>query len=192
MATCDDLTADILIDCDNPPSGGANDRLILFNYDDINGNVTIDGTNSLLFTNITLASGVRGFVFEGLNNSNEPRAALVKGRYVNGYDHEVIFKVFLNSPAAKAQLKKLDGAKVVALVQNNHKGEDGNAAFEIYGYETGLRLQELERVIADSETQGAYNVNIRNDEVSRPSSLPQTLWDTDFATTKAIVDSLIV
>jgi hypothetical protein len=86
----------------------------------------------------------------------------------------------------------LDGAKVVALVQNNHKGEDGNAAFEIYGYETGLRLQELERVIADAENQGAYTVTIRNDEVSRPSSLPHTLWDTDFATTKAIVDSLIV
>jgi hypothetical protein len=191
MATCDDLTAGILYDCDNPPSGGANDRLILFNYDDINGNVTVDPTNSLLFTDITLASGVTGFVFEGINNSNEPRSAMVKGRYVNGYDHEVIFKVFKNSPQAKAQLQKLDGAKVVALVQNNHKGEDGNAAFEIYGYETGLRLQELERVIADSELQGAYNVNIRNDEVSRPSSLPHTLWDTDFATTKAIVDSLV-
>lgn len=192
MAVCDNLNDDILYDCDNPPSGGANDRLILFNFDDINGNVTIDGNNSLLFTNITLASGKRGYVFEGLNNSNEPRSAMVKGRYVNGYDHEVIFKVFKNSPDAKAQLKRLDGAKVVALVQNNHKGEDGNAAFEIYGYETGLRLQELERVIADAETQGAYNVVIRNDEVSRPSSLPQTLFDTDFATTKALVDSLIV
>jgi len=192
MATCDDLTADILYDCDNPPSGGANDRLILFNYDDINGNVTVDASNNILFTDITLASGKRGYVFEGLNNSNEPRSAMVKGRYVNGYDHEVIFKVFKNSPDAKAQLQKLDGAKVVALVQNNHKGEDGNAAFEIYGYETGLRLQELERVIADAELQGAYNVTIRNDEVSRPSTLPHTLWDTDFATTKAIVDSLIV
>lgn len=192
MATCDNLNADILYDCDNPPSGGANDRLILFNYDDINGNVTVDGSNPLLFTNITLGSGIRGFVFEGLNNSNEPRAALVKGRYVNGYDHEVIFKVFKNSPDAKAQLKRLDGARVVALVQNNHKGAGGNAAFEIYGYETGLRLQELERVIADAETQGAYNVTIRNDEVSRPSSLPHTLFDTDFATTLALVDSLIV
>lgn len=192
MATCDNINADIIYDCDNPPTGGANDRLILFNYDDINGNVTIDPSNNLVFTNITLASGVRGYVFEGLNNSNEPRSEMIKGRYVNGYDHEVMFKVFLNSPAAKAQLQRLDGAKVVALVQNNHKGEDGNAAFEIYGYETGLRLQELARVIADSETQGAYNVVVRNDEVSRPSSLPQTLWDTDFATTKAIVDSLIV
>jgi len=192
MALCDKINEDILYDCANPPTGGANDRLILFNHDDINGNVTIDPTNSLVFTDITLASGVRGYVFEGLNNSNEPRSAMVKQRYVNRYDHEVIFKVFKNSPDAKAQLQKLDGAKVVALIQNNHKGEDGNAAFEIYGYETGLRLQELERVVADAELSGAYNVTIRNDEGASPSSLPQTLWDTDFATTKAIVDSLIV
>lgn len=193
MPTCDELTDDILYDCDNPPTGGANDRLILLNYSDVqDAAVTLDGTNPLVVTNIVLASGIQGYVYEGLNNSNEPRTALVKGRYVNGYDHEVRFKVFKNSPDTKKQLNKLDGALVVAIVQNNHKGASGNAAFEIYGLENGLRLQELERIIADAETQGAYNLLIRNDEVSRPSSLPHTLWDTNFATTLEIVDSLIV
>lgn len=193
MPTCDELTDDILYDCDNPPTGGANDRLILFNFTDLqDATVTYDVTNPLVVTNIVLGSGKRGFVFEGLNNSNEPRSAMVKGRYVNGYDHEIRFKCFENSPDAKAQLNKLDGALIVGLVQNNRKGESGNSAFEIYGLQTGLRLQELERILADAETQGAYNLLVRNDEVSRPSSLPHTLWDTDFATTKAIVDGLIV
>jgi hypothetical protein len=80
---------------------------------------------------------------------------------------------------------------VVAIVQNNRKGLDGNSAFEIYGLETGLRLQELERILADAETQGAYNLLIRNDEISRPSSLPHTLWDTDYATTLALVNGLV-
>lgn len=193
MPICDALTDDILVDCDNPPTGGANDRLILINLADLQAaTITYDVANPLIVGNIVLGSGKRGYNFEGLNNSNEPRAALVKGRYVNGYDHEVRFKVFSNSPDAKEQLMKLDGSKVVAIVQNNHKGASGNAAFEIYGLETGLSLQELERIIADAETQGAYNVLIRNDEVSRPSSLPHTLWDTNFSTTLAIVDSLIV
>lgn len=193
MPTCDALTDDILFDCDNPPTGGANDRLILLNFSDIeNATITYDGTNPLVVENIVLASGVQAYVYEGLNNSNEPRTSLVKGRYVNGYDHEVRFKIFKNSPDTKKQLNKLDGALVVAIIQNNHKGASGNAAFEIYGLQTGLRLQELERIIADAETQGAYNLLIRNDEVSRPSSLPHTLWDTDFATTLAIVDALLV
>lgn len=191
MAICDALTAGIAYDCANPPTGGANDRLILVNFADIDGHVTYSGSNPLVVTNISLTSPAVGFVFEGLNNSNEPRAALVKGRYVNGYDHEVRFKCFSNSIAAKAQLTKLDGSLVVAIVQNSHKGALGEAAFEIYGLETGLRLQELERIIADAETQGAYNILIKNDDISKPSTLPHTLFDTNFATTLAIVESIL-
>jgi hypothetical protein len=192
MPTCDNLTAGIAYDCANPPSGGANDRLILLNFSDVEAaTITYDGTNPIIVENIVLAGAAVGYVFEGLNNSNEPRSAMVKGRYVNGYDHEVRFKCFDNSPAAKLQLGKLDGALIVAIVQNNRKGASGNSAFEIYGLQTGLRLQELERILADAETQGAYNLLIRNDEISRPSSLPHTFWDTDFATTLAIVNGLI-
>lgn len=189
---CDALTAGIAYDCANPPTGGANDRLILINFADVEGGtVTYDGTNPIIVTNLALAGVTVGYAFEGVNNSNEPRAAMVKGRYVNGYDHEVRFKCFDNSPTAKLQLGKMDGALMVAIVQNNRKGASGNSAFEIYGLETGLRLQELERILADAETQGAYNLLIRNDEISRPSSLPHTLWATDFATTLAIVNGLL-
>ncbi len=192
MAICDAITAGIAYDCANPPAGGANDRLILLNFSDVEAaTITYDGTNPIIVENIVLAGAAVGYVFEGLNNSNEPRSAMVKGRYVNGYDHEVRFKCFDNSPTAKLQLGKLDGAQLVAIVQNNRKGASGNSAFEIYGLQTGLRLQELERILADAETQGAYNLLIRNDEISRPSSLPHTLWDTDFATTLAIVNALI-
>lgn len=190
MPTCEEITAGIAYDCDNPPTGGANDRLILLNFSDIDGNVTYDGSNPLLVTNITSGAGT-GFVFEGHNNSNEPRAALVKGRYVNGYDHEVRFKCFKNDAATKEILNQLDGGLFVAILQNNHKGAAGAAAFEIYGLQTGLRLQELERIIADAETQGAYNLLLKNDDISKPSTLPHALFDTDFATTKAIVDGLL-
>jgi len=191
MPVCDALTAGILYDCLNPPVGGVNDRLILVNFSDIDGNVTRNGSNPNVIEAITLPGGAVGYVFEGLNSSNEPRAALVKGRYVNGYDHEVRFKVFSNSIAAKVQLTKLDGALVVAIVQNNHKGAAGEAAFEIYGLETGLRLQELERILADAELQGAYNLLIKNDEISKPSTLPQTLFITDFAATLAVVNGIL-
>lgn len=193
MPICDALTAGIAYDCANPPSGGVNDRLILLNFADVEAaTVTYDNTNPIIVSNIALAGSAVGYVFEGVNNSNEPRAAMVKGRYVNGYDHEVRFKCFDNSPTAKLQLGKLDGAQVVAIVQNNRKGATGNSAFEIYGLQTGLRLQELERILADAETQGAYNILLRNDEISRPSSLPHTLFVTDFAATLAIVNGLLV
>lgn len=191
MAVCDLITAGIAYDCANPPTGGANDRLILINFADIDGNVTYNATNPLVVEAITLPSPAVGYVFEGLNNSNEPRSAMVKGRYVNGYDHEVRFKCFSNSIEAKQQLTKLDGSLVVAIVQNNHKGLDGQAAFEVYGLEVGLRLQELERILADAELQGAYNLLLRNDDISRPSTLPHTLFINSFADSLAVVDGIL-
>jgi hypothetical protein len=192
LTICGRITASIAFDCANPPSGGANDRLILMNFDDW-GDCTIgyNVSNTLIIESIAPASGAVAYSFEGHNNSVEPRSALVKGKYVDGYDHEVRFKIFNNSPDIKAQLNKLGNSKVVAIIQNNHKGDDGDAAFEVYGSETGLNLQELERIIADAELQGAYNLLIRNDEVSRPGTLPQTIFNTDFATSKAIVDGLL-
>lgn len=189
---CDNITAGVAYDCDNPPAGGANDRLILINFEDWqNAAITLDPANKIVITGITLPSGKVGYVYEGKNNSVEPSANFVKGTYVNSYDHTVLFKIFQNSPDIKKQLLKLDGGKVVAITQNNHKGLDGNSAFEVFGSETGLELAELARVIADAELQGAYNLTIKNNEKSRPSTLPHTIWDTDFATTKAIVDALI-
>lgn len=192
MSICGKINASIAYDCTNPPTGGANDRLILMNFDDW-GNCSIgyNITNPLIIESITPASGIVAYEYEGHNNSVEPRLALVKGRYVDGYDHEVKFKVFSNAPTVKAQLQKLGQSKVVAIVQNNHKGANGDSAFEVYGSQTGLELQELERIIADAETQGAFNLLIKNDEVSRPSNLPNTVFLTDFATSKAIVDGLL-
>lgn len=192
MATCGKITANIAYDCTNPPTAGANDRLILMNHDDyLNCVIGYNISNPIIIESITPASGVVAYSYEGKNNSVEPRAAMVKQRYTNPYDHEVRFKVFNNSPDIKKQLMLLNQSKVVAIIQNNHKGSNGNAAFEVYGGETGLDLQELERIIADAETSGAYNLLIKNDEAARPSTLPHTIFNTDFNTSKAIVDGLL-
>ena len=99
MSLCGELSANVLIDCDNPLVGGANDRLILINkadWDD--ATITRNGSNNQLIENIAFVSGgVVAYQFEGKNNSVEPRAALVKQRYAEVYDHEVIFKIFGNS-----------------------------------------------------------------------------------------------
>lgn len=192
MSTCGRINSNILIDCDNPLVGGSNDRLILINKDDWDlATITRDQNNNQLITNIVLASGAVGYIFEGKNNSVEPRQALVKQRYAEVYDHEVIFKVFKADPSAKQQLERLAKGKVVAVVENNWKGDAGSGAFEVYGEETGLFVQELERTLADADTQGAYNVNLRTSEQAKESHLPASLWSASYAATKQIVDSLL-
>ena len=189
--TCAKISADVLLDCDNPMLGGANDRLILVNKDDI-ASVTYNMTNPLIVENITLATGMEGYEYQGKNNSVEPRSALVKLRYAEVYEHEVIFKVFVNDADTKKQLELMRQSRLIAVIENNHKGDGGDAAFEVYGLESGLELVEMERVVADTETQGAYNLVLRSSENSRESHLPNTYFITDYATTKTDVETLLV
>lgn len=192
MDKCGKIAANQLINCEYPPIGGANDRLILINYDDWNNStITVDVGNSQLITGITLASGITAYEYEGKNNSNEPKSALVRTKYTEVYDHEVMFKIFYNSAAVKKEIEKIPLGKFVAIVENNFKGSAGECAFEVYGRDSGLEGQILERIVADTETQGGYNLVMRSAEQAREGHLPSTLYITSYAITKAIVDSLL-
>lgn len=193
MATCPNISQNVLLNCLNPLVSGVNDRLILIPFDVWESlNKTFNtSTTPPVITAIAPGSPAPGYVYEGKNNSIEPRKALVKLRYTTPYDHEIRFKVFVNSPEVKDQLERLPNKKVVAIVQYNYKGTNGNAAFEVYGADVGLELQENESLPADVELGGAYDMLLRNSEFARPGTLPHTIFNTDFAATKAIVDSLV-
>lgn len=188
---CDGLIADLLLNCDTPISAGVKDTLYLINYDDI-ASYTVDPTNANLITGLTLISGARAFKFEGKNSSIEPRGALVRQRYSEVYDHEITFKAFDNGADVKKNLQGAVTKKVVAIVENRFKGSTGDAAFEIYGLIAGLQANTLERITADADTQGAYNVVLASSEFEKEPNLPATFFDTDYATTKAIVEALAV
>ena len=179
------------MDCSKPISAGVKDILYLINADDILS-TTPDPSNPNLITGITLVSGAVAYKFEGKNSSIEPRAALVRQRYSEVYDHEVTFKVFDNGADIKKNLQGAVTKKVVAIVENRFQGTDGDAAFEIYGLTAGLQANTLERITADADTQGAYNVVLVSSEFEKEPNLPATLFDTSYAATKALVEALTV
>jgi hypothetical protein len=184
---CPGIAGDAFVDCTKPMSAGVKDAyLYLFNYSDLES-VTEDGSNPNLLTDITLVSGKKIYRYEGKNNSIEPRSALNKQRYAEVWDHEVIFKIFDNTADIKEQLDFLKSTKVIAIVENNYAGTDSATSFEIYGLRAGLELTVSERIVNDQETQGAYNLTLASGEFAKEPYLPATLWDTDYATTKAIL-----
>ncbi len=187
---CGEITDGVEPDCDFPLVGGADDALILYNAADLES-LDRNVLNKQIIEAIVLASGKSAFCFQGKNNSVEPRAALVEQRYSEVYDHEVIFKGFNIGPDEKDQYERLAKGRVHAIVLNNFRGLDGVAAYELYGLAVGLKARELERIGADTETQGAYNIVLRTpDEVKEPN-LPNSVFLTDFAITKALVDALL-
>jgi len=192
MPICGEITANLTINCDSPLQAGSEDRLILINRSDWDdAAVTYNVSNNGIIENVVLASGVVGFSYDGKNNSIAPKYELVKQTYADVYNHEVNFKVFDASPVAKEQMELLAKGQMVAIVQNKYKGTDGNAAFEVYGVDSGLICTQNIREITNVENGGAFDLILKSDEASLEPKLPRTFFITDFATTKAIIDGLV-
>ena len=161
---CGEISAGLAPDCDFPLMGGTTEDLVLINYGDIDS-VTRNVTNKQIIEAITLnTAALKGYKFEGKNESVEPQTNLVKQRYADAYDHEVMFIVFLNTPVAKQQMEKMVHGKLVAIVENKHKNSAGDTTYEIYGLGVGLYVMELNRIVVDADTQGAYKIILRTPE----------------------------
>jgi hypothetical protein len=187
--TCPGINSDIFLDCTKPISAGVKDMLYLVNFADIDS-IVEDIANPNLIESFTLAAGAFLYRVEGKNNSIDPTSSLVKARYSNTFNHECIFRVFDNASSIKQQLEYMTNVKMVAIVENNFKGSNGEVPFEIYGLRSGLTINVLTRVVNDAETQGAYTITLSSSEQIKEPYLPATLFDTDYATTKAFLESL--
>lgn len=189
---CGKISAGLAPDCDYPLMGGTTEDLVLFNYEDL-GSVTRNATNKQIIEAITLNTTTdKAYKFEGKNESVEPQVNLVKQRYSDSYDHEVMFIIFLNTPLAKIQIEKMVHGKLIGIVENKHKNTDGNSTYEIYGLGVGLYVMELSRIVVDPDTQGAYKLILRTPENSKEANLPNPLYITNLPTTKAVVEGLLV
>lgn len=188
--SCANISENVLLDCQKRISAGANDNLFLLNYNDIAA-ITRDITNPNLIESFSLVSGAFLYKFEGFNDSVEPRSALVESRYSKLYDHEVTFKIFDNTVEIKDQIDRMAQGKMVAIIENNFAGSDGETKFEIYGITGGLQLREMERIVQDEETQGAYNLVLRSSDRSKEPNLPASLFETSIAATRAFINSLV-
>lgn len=188
---CGKITSGIDFDCDKPLQAGAEDELVLINYDDwLDAVIGYNISNPQIIESIVLPSGTVAYVYQGKNNSIVPKAELIKQTYAEVYNHEINFKAFKVDAVAKEQYELLARGSMVAIVMYKFKGTGGNAAYEAFGTDAGLVVTQNIREAQNQDTQGAYDIILKSDELALEPHLPKTIFDTDFATTKAIVDGL--
>ena len=193
MATiCGKITQGFDIDCDNPLQAGAEDTLILINRDDWLGAViTYNVGNPQIIEDVVLPVPAVAYAYEGKNNSIGPKYEFIKQTYAEVYNHEINFKVFNINPDAKKELEAMAKGSMVAIVNNKFKGDNGDNAYEVYGADAGLIISQNLRDIINQENQGAFDVILKSDEAALEPHMPKTFFNTDLATTKAIVDGLL-
>lgn len=187
---CGAITGGVTLNCADPLSSGVVATFYLANKADI-ASITYDVTNPMLATDITMVATKTFFTFEGNLQSTEPKFAMIKGKYINQFEHSVSALVFKIDPATKEEILNMKDGDFVAIVENNYTGATGNSKYEIYGAGSGLKAEILERNPNDTENLGAFKIELKTQEYAREGKPPVTLFDTDLATTDALVAGLL-
>lgn len=187
---CGLLSSGLTLSCTNKLVGGVSPNVWIANKDDI-ASWTVDGANALIVDAITMKAAKAFYLFEGKLKSTEPAARVVKGSYDNTWEHEVKIRAFDISPATVKQVAAMKDSQVVVIVQNNTKGTGGNSKYDIYGLDAGMFIEALERLPQNADDAGAWNITFKTQEYARESNPPYRLFDTDEATTDAIIAGLV-
>lgn len=188
VTACGKISRNITKSCTNPLQAGVRDRAIIINFDDISN--IVYAADGCTIQDIVLKSGASAFQIDGKNNSIKPKSALAAQTYENMQDHTVEVVGFDISPEMKADLNSMKNGRFVIVTENYFKGDAGESAFEVYGTTTGLELTVIDRDPNDQETQGAYKLTFFT-KVNKEPNVPNAFFDTDYATTKAIVEGLL-
>ena len=106
------------------------------------------------------------------------------------HQHNVVVRIFKKSEAAKKFVNGLTNARVIAIVENNDTGDNGDTKYEVYGWDSGLELTEI--TVTTEMTDGvAYQVTLANGTIAQEGSLPMSLFNTDEKTTDLMVEGLL-
>ena len=188
---CSKLTAGLVAAiCGKTATAGAEDDVILINFDDIDR--TLSEVTDNVITKLVLKEGAKAYLFTTFGKSlDDAGATFTKGTYRNTWVHNVPNRIFTKNELSKKFVNQIaDGARVVEIVKNKEIGTAGDVKYEAYGWDNGLELNEATSTIA--MTDGVvYDLNMGSSDTAQEGSLPKSVFDTDLTTTEAMINGLI-
>jgi len=178
------LAADIIKDCDNKPVGGLEVSAVLINLDDVDKvTTTFDATNDLIITNLATKTGTTGYLLEGIKQTNGASFEFVeKEDTFDGYKH--LFSGVILTPSAankKLMAQMASGGRYVVVVEKKFKGAASVDAFEVLGYNAGLKVKTL--VWNSKESDGVIKFELASDDGYEEPEMTRNLLETDYDTT---------
>jgi hypothetical protein len=175
--------------CGKPAIAGTTARVILLSYSDVDKSKSAVTDN--VISSLILKAGATGYEVDSLPNATVGSDTINAGTYLKTHQHNVVVRIFKKSEAAKKFVNGLTNARVIAIVENNDTGDNGDTKYEVYGWDSGLELTEI--TVTTEMTDGvAYQVTLANGTIAQEGSLPMSLFDTDEKTTDLMVEGLLV
>lgn len=175
--------------CGKPAIAGTTARVILLSYSDVDKSKSAVTDN--VISSLILKTGATGYEVDSLPNATVGSDTINAGTYLKTHQHNVVVRIFKKSEAAKKFVNGLTNARVIAIVENNDTGDNGDTKYEVYGWDSGLELTEI--TVTTEMTDGvAYQVTLANGTIAQEGSLPMSLFNTDEKTTDLMVEGLLV
>lgn len=174
--------------CGKPAIAGTTARVILLSYSDVDKSKSVVTDN--VISSLILKAGATGYEVDSLPNATVGSDTINAGTYLKTHQHNVVVRIFKKSEAAKKFVNGLTNARVIAIVENNDTGDNGDTKYEVYGWDSGLELTEI--TVTTEMTDGvAYQVTLANGTIAQEGSLPMSLFNTDEKTTDLMVGGLL-
>jgi hypothetical protein len=189
MAICESLIKQaITVDCDNPMVKGLEPDGVIINRADIDfASCTV--TKNIISA-LVLKTGKVGFqcVQMGATPFTGTKVTLNVGTYRNTFTNEVVLAVLDNGPTVSEKI--IDGlanGQFVAVLRNKHKGEDGKAEFQVFGYYQGLKASAIEEDKYSEDLDGGWLVTLQEEGAPKSAMF---MYSTSSAATEAAYESL--
>lgn len=152
MPDCGKTKRGIPAPCETPV-GGLQTKLVQLRKDDIASFVR-NALNPKLVS-ITMKTGKKGFLFEGMGESNNARAKFGTTKYGSPtYTHEVDLVAFSSTPQDYGTAEDLAKDKTVSVVRDN------NGNILVYGLNAGLSATKNDIDTANADTGGAPEITL--------------------------------
>lgn len=192
MANCEKLISKgIDINCDTPVTRGVEPNGVIMNRSEVDfTKSTFAASSKNTLESLVMKTGKKGYpcYVPGKTPFTGLKTTLNVGTYVNTFNNEIPIVILDNSPDVCANvIDGLANGTFVIVSENKHKGENKEAAFQVYGFYQGLTATTLENDKYSEETEGGWKAVLTEERAPKSGLF---LFKTDYDATKSLVESL--
>lgn len=182
------ITSGINITCDDLKRvGGVNKRVWIFNISDLADEKYTETTGYISAINFDTYGGTYGFVSKKKSHSGGFSVQKQQPGGNSFYQHDAILKLFPDSPTEDSVIENLVVSDVGLII------EDNNEQFFLYGADNGLEVTEgTQNSGQENASDVALSLTFTGEEKDLPKRLSVGGTGTDYAATKAYLETLVV
>lgn len=143
VETCDErLSGQFVKRCGYKPKQGLTRKWYL-NWEDVDREATQLANKGTKITQLVLKQDAVFYKAESAPKGLKAKHALSVLDFGNGYVHTDTLAVMYNGEEERTRIQELvQGGRIISIVEKLDKGLNGELAFEVFGFESGMTITE--------------------------------------------------